>query len=151
MAIKKRWIAALIFGLVATAAYASRGPLGRDHPCWMTLYSFDDGPFTFEYTYIGGRVGPFAIGQTKDEAASALSRWPKQFILSMEMSHTDYERFYLTRNSVVSPDMRRFLGRSDQWTVLIRTEGCGYALYRPSFVGGKLKQVFLHKSAFDGS
>lgn len=136
--------------MAGTAVYASRVSLGREHPCSTAIYSFDNGPFAFEHTYNDGKVGPFAARQTKDEAASALSRWPEQFILPMEMSQADVKQFYLTRNSSVSSEMRRFLKRSDRWIVAIWTGRCGYVLYKPSFVEGELKEVFVHKGVFDG-
>ena len=151
MPVQKRWIVLIVLGLTGAAAVASRASVGRENACWVALYSFDDGPGTFEHTYKSGAVGPFVIGQSKDEASHALSSWPEQFILPMEMSKAEYAEYYLTENSDVSPQMRSFLNRSDRWTVAIRTESCGGSvIYEPFFVRGRMTQVKAFYSVFAG-
>lgn len=151
MAMKKRWVILATICAIAIAAYVARAPLGREHPCLALLYSFDDGPFAFVHTYETGAAGPFKIGDTKEEVASALSAFPKtRLILTMdEMSDSERQQYYFKENTTVSPDMREFLLRHDQWQVHMTSRGCP-ALYTVHFEGGRLNRVEVGSWMFAG-
>jgi hypothetical protein len=95
-------------------------------------------------------VGPFTVGQKKDEAVAALSAQGTPFILPMAMTDAENRQFYLTDNTVVSPPMRTLLEATDEWTVAVRSCGGAYAIYSPTFSGGRLQEVRLFNSAFQG-
>jgi hypothetical protein len=56
------------YAVLAIGVTAFGRPLARNHAGVLDAFSFQEGPFSWSYSFDGGAVGPFVIGGPREEA-----------------------------------------------------------------------------------
>jgi hypothetical protein len=62
------------YALVAVSVTAFGRPLARNHAAVLDAFSFQEGPFSWSYSFDRGTVGPFAIERPREEAIQSAMR-----------------------------------------------------------------------------
>lgn len=135
-------IPVLIIVLILFGAYAIRSLVARKLPGIPAYYSASSDIFTYAVSYTTGSVGPFTLGQTKDEAITALDHYGRDFIFPMRMSRDLLEEAYFRRVRTISPRMRILLMANDIWRVAFREQGAT-VVYDVQFRQGRCVGVQL--------
>ena len=59
------------YALIAFGVTAFGKPLARHHAAILNMFSFQEGPFSWSYSFDTGDVGPFATGGTRERAVQS--------------------------------------------------------------------------------
>jgi hypothetical protein len=108
----KRFCIGLVatFLVLATLHFGIRSVFGRNRPDLAAWVSFDDGLWAYKHTFRDGVVGPFRIGQSRDEAGMRLQ----------SLNLLDEDRGQVAKSS-------------GDWRVAIPAESGGYSVYMVHF------------------
>jgi hypothetical protein len=135
-------IPVLIFVLIVLGAYAIRSLVARKLPGLPAYYSASSDIFTYAVTYTTGAVGPFTLGQSKEEAIAALDHYGRDFLLPMRMPRELLEEAYFSRVRTISPRIRTLLMVNDIWRVAFKEQGAT-VVYDVQFRQGRSVSVQL--------
>lgn len=119
--------AALVGVMALSGLYAFRPALGRSRPDLAAYLSFDDGPLTFSRVYESGKVGPFAIGESRSVT-----------------------RQHLNTFRSLEQDKAQLKAAGPDWRIAVPARSGGYVIYTLAFDGDRLATVKAFYSLLAG-
>ena len=118
--------AAVLLALVA-GHLGVRSAYGRDRPDLAAWMSFDDGLWAYQYTFRNGAVGPFIVGQSRNDARKQL------------------EGEYLFDH-----DRQQVAEASGDWRIALPAQSGGYVIYTVQFKDDQIASIKPYYSVFAG-
>lgn len=117
----------VILIILLALALAVRTALGRDRPDLAAWASVDDGLWSFTKSYETGSVGPFVIGESREQTAEKLG---------------DYRLFDQDRDQLTQD--------VSQWRISLPAKSGGYITYTIEFDRGRIIKISPYYSVFAG-
>lgn len=117
---------AVLLGLV-TGHLGVRSAFGRHRPDLAAWMSFDDGLWAYEHTYRKGAVGPFIVGQSRNDAQKQLAG--------------EY---------LFDDDRQQVAEASGDWRIARPAQSGGYVIYTVQFSADRVASVKSYYSVFAG-
>ena len=107
--------------------FCVRAAFDRERPDLAAWVSFDDGLWSFEKTFEDGPVGPFLVGQSREEARTRLE------------------------SVVLFDDDRTQLGRkSGDWRIALPAKSGGYVIYTVRFDDNQIASIKTYYAVLAG-